>query len=566
MATSNFIDTATIWLHAGKGGDGAVTFHREKFVAAGGPDGGDGGRGGDIIFVADDNLSTLMDFRYKRKYTAPDGENGRAKRMSGADGDDLVIRVPRGTVLKEAETDLVVADLTGSEPVVVARGGRGGWGNSHFATPTRQIPKFAKPGLPGEDMHLKLELKVIADVGLIGFPNVGKSTLISIISAARPKIANYHFTTLTPVLGVVRVGPEQSFVCADIPGLIEGAAEGVGLGHDFLRHVERCRLLLHVVDVSGCEGRDPKADFEQINHELAGFSAELADRPQIVLGNKCDIASPEQVEEFKQYVEAKGLTFLPISAATRQGVDNLPALVYNRLKDLPPVKVYEAEYKRPDKNAQPTRPFTVERTGDHEFTVDAPWLERILAGTNVEDYESLQYFQTQLGDSGILDELVAQGVEEEDTIKIGEYEFDYLYYVVENMLFTQKSEVDIHEMSPLALAFVGDAVLELLVRARLVGTTRLQPNRLHTVATHYVSAHAQNLELDIIEPMLTDAEAAVLRRGKNASKATVAKHATVQEYRASTGCECLLGWLYLQGRNDRIEELFNAMWDGYKPE
>ena len=336
MATSNFIDTATIWLHAGKGGDGAVTFHREKFVAAGGPDGGDGGRGGDIIFVADDNLSTLMDFRYKRKYTAPDGENGRAKRMSGADGDDLVIRVPRGTVLKEAETDLVVADLTGSEPVVVARGGRGGWGNSHFATPTRQIPKFAKPGLPGEDMHLKLELKVIADVGLIGFPNVGKSTLISIISAARPKIANYHFTTLTPVLGVVRVGPEQSFVCADIPGLIEGAAEGVGLGHDFLRHVERCRLLLHVVDVSGCEGRDPKADFEQINHELAGFSAELADRPQIVLGNKCDIASPEQVEEFKQYVEAKGLTFLPISAATRQGVDNLPALVCPRSGSMRP--------------------------------------------------------------------------------------------------------------------------------------------------------------------------------------------------------------------------------------
>ncbi len=424
---SNFIDTATIWLHAGKGGDGAVTFHREKFVAAGGPDGGDGGRGGDIIFVADDNLSTLMDFRYKRKYTAADGENGRAKRQSGADADDLVIRVPRGTVLKEAETGLVVADLSGSEPVVVARGGRGGWGNSHFATPTRQIPKFAKPGLPGEDMHLQLELKVIADVGLIGFPNVGKSTLISIISAARPKIANYHFTTLTPVLGVVRVGPEQSFVCADIPGLIEGAAEGVGLGHDFLRHVERCRLLLHVVDVSGCEGRDPKADFEQINHELAGFSAELADRPQIVLGNKCDIATPEQVEEFKNYIEAKGLTFLPISAATRQGVDNLPALVYSRLKDLPPVKVYEAEYKRPDKSAMPTRPFTVTRTGDHEFTVDAPWLERILAGTNVEDYESLQYFQTQLGDSGILDELVAQGVEEEDTIKIGEYEFDYLY-------------------------------------------------------------------------------------------------------------------------------------------
>ena len=427
MATSNFIDTATIWLHAGKGGDGAVTFHREKYVAAGGPDGGDGGRGGDILFVADDNLSTLMDFRYKRKYTAPDGENGRAKRQSGADADDLIIRVPRGTVLKEAESGLVIADLSGSEPVVVARGGRGGWGNAHFATPTRQIPKFAKPGLPGEDLHVQLELKVIADVGLIGFPNVGKSTLISMLSAARPKIANYHFTTLTPVLGVVRVGPEQSFVCADIPGLIEGAAEGVGLGHDFLRHVERCRLLLHVVDVSGCEGRDPKADFAQINKELAGFSAELAERPQIVLGNKCDIAAPEQIEEFKAFIEGQGLMFLPISAATRQGIDGLPALVYNRLQDLPPIKVYEPEYKRPDKSALPTRPFTVTRTGEHEFTVDAPWLERILAGTNVEDYESLQYFQTQLGDSGILDKLVAEGVEEDDTIKIGEYEFDYLY-------------------------------------------------------------------------------------------------------------------------------------------
>ena len=427
MATSNFIDTATISVRAGKGGDGVVTFHREKFVAAGGPDGGDGGRGGDVIFVADDNLSTLMDFRYKRKYAAQDGENGRAKRQSGADGDDLVIRVPRGTVLKEADSGLVVADLSGSEPVVIAKGGRGGWGNSHFATPTRQIPKFAKPGLPGEEFQLKMELKVIADVGLIGFPNVGKSTLISMISAAKPKIANYHFTTLTPVLGVVRVGPEQSFVCADIPGLIEGAAEGVGLGHAFLRHVERCRLLLHVVDVSGCEGRDPKQDFEQINHELVGFSAELAQRPQIVLGNKCDIATEEQIADFKAYVEEKGYTFMPISAATRQGIDKLPAIVYSRLKELPPIKVYEAEYKRPDKSAEGQRPFTVTRMGEHDFAVDAPWLERILAGTNVEDYESLQYFQTQLGDSGILDELVAQGVEEEDTIHIGEYEFDYLY-------------------------------------------------------------------------------------------------------------------------------------------
>ena len=426
-AQTNFIDIATIWLHAGKGGDGAVSFHREKFVAAGGPDGGDGGRGGDIIFVADNHLSTLMDFRYKRKYVAPEGGKGGASLCHGKNAENLVIKVPLGTVIKDAESGLVIADLSDHTPVTIAKGGRGGYGNAHFATPTRQIPKFAKPGMPGEDLQVTLELKLIADVGLIGFPNVGKSTLISTISAAKPKIANYHFTTLVPTLGVVSVGEGASFVCADIPGLIEGASEGVGLGHDFLRHVERCRLLLHVVDVSGCEGRDPKADFEQINHELAGFSAELADRPQIVLGNKCDIATPEQVEEFKSYIEAQGLTFLPISAATRQGVDGLPALVYNRLKDLPPVKIYEAEYKRPDKNAQPTRPFTVERTGDHEFTVDAPWLERILAGTNVEDYESLQYFQTQLGDSGILDELVAQGVEEEDTIKIGEYEFDYLY-------------------------------------------------------------------------------------------------------------------------------------------
>ena len=426
MATSNFIDTATIWLHAGKGGDGAVTFHREKFVAAGGPDGGDGGRGGDIIFVADDNLSTLMDFRYKRKYTAADGENGRAKRQSGADADDLVIRVPRGTVLKEAETGLVVADLSGSEPVVVARGGRGGWGNSHFATPTRQIPKFAKPGLPGEDMHLQLELKVIADVGLIGFPNVGKSTLISIISAARPKIANYHFTTLTPVLGVVRVGPEQSFVCADIPGLIEGAAEGVGLGHDFLRHVERCRLLLHVVDVSGCEGRDPIDDFEKINEELVNFSAQLATRPQIVLGNKCDIATPEQVEAFKQYVEAKGLTFLPISAATKMGLKGLPGLVYDRLQQLPPVQVYEANYVAPVKTEGP-RSFEITQPEEGVFEIDAPWLERILEGSDVEDYESLQYFQRQLGDSGILDELVKRGVQENDTIRIGDFEFDYVF-------------------------------------------------------------------------------------------------------------------------------------------
>ena len=423
---SMFVDVAKITIKAGKGGDGAVSFHREKFVAAGGPDGGDGGRGGNVVFVADDNLSTLMDFRYKRKYVAEAGQNGGAARCTGKNAPDLVIRVPRGTLVKEANTGLVMADISGSELVVVAKGGRGGWGNTHFATPTRQIPKFAKPGLPGQEFEVRLELKLIADVGLIGFPNVGKSTLISVISAAKPKIANYHFTTLSPVLGVVRVGPEQSFVAADIPGLIEGASEGVGLGHDFLRHVERCRLLLHVVDVSGCEGRDPVEDFEKINAELENFSPELAARPQIVLGNKCDIATEEQIEAFRAYIESKGLTFLPISAAANQGLKTLPGIVWEKLQTLPPVQTFEAEYV-PQAVPVGERTYTIEKTGEHEFSIDAPWLERILAGSDVDDYESLQYFQRQLGDSGILNDLVAQGVQEDDTIKIGEYEFDYIF-------------------------------------------------------------------------------------------------------------------------------------------
>ena len=321
-------------------------------MAAGGPDGGDGGRGGDIIFVADDNLSTLMDFRYKRKYTAPDGENGRAKRMSGADGDDLVIRVPRGTVLKEAETDLVVADLTGSEPVVVAKAAR------RWATATSPPRPARSPSCQARSARRGYAPQARAE-GHCGrgpdrLPERRKSTLISIISAARPKIANYHFTTLTPVLGVVRVGPEQSFVCADIPGLIEGAAEGVGLGHDFLRHVERCRLLLHVVDVSGSECREPVEDFEKINEELAKFSPELARAPQIVVGNKCDLATEEQIESFRSYVEGKGLTFVPISAATMQGVRELPGLVYNRLKDIPPVPVFTPRVQ--EARAQGQRP------------------------------------------------------------------------------------------------------------------------------------------------------------------------------------------------------------------
>ena len=426
MGNGSFVDVAKIFIKAGKGGDGAVSFHREKFVAAGGPDGGDGGKGGDVLFLADDNLSTLMDFKYKRKYTAEPGANGGGKRCTGKNGEDLIIRVPRGTLVKEAKSGQLMADISGDKPVVVAKGGRGGWGNVHFASPTRQIPKFAKPGFPGEEFELQLELKLIADVGLIGFPNVGKSTLISTISAAKPKIANYHFTTLVPTLGVVSVGEGASFVCADIPGLIEGASEGIGLGHDFLRHVERCRLLLHVVDVSGSECREPVDDFEKINEELAKFSPELAKRPQIVVGNKCDLATEEQIEAFRTYVEGKGLTFVPISAATMQGVRELPGLVYNRLKDIPPVPVFTPEYKKPEPKAN-DRAFTIKRMEAHVWSVEAPWLEYILAGSNVDDYESLQYFQRQLGESGILDALVQKGVEENDTILIGEYQFDYIF-------------------------------------------------------------------------------------------------------------------------------------------
>ena len=422
-----FVDIAKIHLKAGDGGDGAVSFHREKYVAAGGPDGGDGGRGGNIIFKADSNLSTLADFRYKRKYTAQSGEKGGGGRCSGKKAPDLIISVPVGTLVKDAESGRIIADISDSEPVVIAKGGNGGWGNQHFATPTRQVPRFAKKGNPGEELDVTLELKLLADVGLIGFPNVGKSTLISVVSEAKPKIANYHFTTLTPVLGVVRMGAGSSFVMADIPGLIEGAGEGVGLGHEFLRHVERCRLLLHVVDVSGSEGRDPKDDFEKINTELANFSQELSARPQIVLGNKCDIASPEQIAEFRAFIEEKGLVFLPVSAATRQGLDKLPGVVYERLQQLPPVTVYEPEYVRPDPALKDPRAFEIARADDGAWDIDAPWLENILEGSDVSDYESLQYFQRQLMDSGVIDRLVEMGVQENDTIRIGEFEFDYVF-------------------------------------------------------------------------------------------------------------------------------------------
>lgn len=422
-----FADKVNISIKAGDGGNGAVSFHREKYVAAGGPDGGDGGKGSDIVFVADDSLSTLIDFRYKKKYIAPNGEPGGAKRCSGKSMEPTIIRVPRGTVVKDAKTGRIMADISGDEPVVIARGGKGGWGNMHFATPTRQIPRFSKPGFPGEKFEVTLELKLLADVGLVGFPNVGKSTLISVVSAAKPKIANYHFTTLTPVLGVVKRG-EKSFVMADIPGLIEGASEGAGLGHEFLRHVERCRLIIHVVDVSGVEGRDPIEDYEKINAELANFSEDLSKLPQIVAANKCDLADEEQIARFEEYIAGKGLKLFRISAATTEGTAELMDEACAELDKLPPVKRFEPtplSLEELEKMAEEKRSFSIENE-DGVFIVTADWLAPILYNCNMEDYESLQYFQRVLRQSGIIDELERMGIEEDDVVSIYDFEFNYV--------------------------------------------------------------------------------------------------------------------------------------------
>lgn len=425
-----FVDKAVIKIKAGDGGDGAVSFHREKYVAAGGPDGGDGGKGGDIVFAVDDSLSTLIDFRYKRKFVAERGQNGSAKNCTGRNAPDLIIKVPRGTVVRDAATGRVMADMSSDEPKVLARGGKGGKGNARFATPTRQIPKFSKPGFMGESFEVSLELKLLADVGLVGFPNVGKSTLISVVSAAKPKIANYHFTTLTPVLGVVKISEGHSFVMADIPGLIEGASEGVGLGHEFLRHVDRCRLIIHVVDVSGSEGRDPKEDFEIINRELKNFSEDLAKRPQIIAANKCDMATPEQIADFKAFAEKQGLPVFEISAATTQGTKELIDAAYRELEKLPPIKEYEVEPPAPaelDEQAGNGERFEITRGDDAVFYVTAPWLEHIMRTVDMDDYASLQYFQRVLRNSGIIDKLEEMGIEEGDTVNIFGFEFDFVF-------------------------------------------------------------------------------------------------------------------------------------------
>ena len=422
-----FVDTAKIHLKAGDGGDGAVSFHREKYVAAGGPDGGDGGRGGNIVFKADSNLSTLADFRYKRKYAAAAGERGGSGRCTGKSAADLVVSVPVGTLVKDAETGRIIADISNSEPVIIAKGGNGGWGNQHFATSTRQVPRFAKKGNPGEELDVTLELKLLADVGLIGFPNVGKSTLISVVSEAKPKIANYHFTTLTPVLGVVRMGEGSSFVMADIPGLIEGAGEGVGLGHEFLRHVERCRMLLHVIDVSGSEGRDPIDDFNKINKELAVFSSELESHPQIVVGNKCDLADEAEIKRVSDYFTEKGYKFFPVMAAIAEGTDELINCVAAELSKLPPIKRYEAEPKpAEDFTKDKKRSFSIRVCDGVCFVEDCPWIMDIMNTVDPDDYESLQYFERVLRSSGIIAALEKAGIKQGDTVSVYDIEFDYV--------------------------------------------------------------------------------------------------------------------------------------------
>ena len=421
-----FVDIAKIKIKAGDGGAGAVAFHREKYVAAGGPNGGDGGKGGDIVFVVDDNLATLADFRYKRKYAAKNGLPGGGDRKHGKNGEDLEIRVPRGTVIKEINSGAVMADMSKTERFVAAKGGKGGWGNQHFATPTRQVPRFAKPGIPGEEWEISLELKLLADVGLLGYPSVGKSSLISVVSQAKPKIGDYHFTTLVPNLGVVYMGEGNSFVIADIPGLIEGASEGIGLGHEFLKHVERCRLLVHIVDVSGHEGRDPKEDFAQINEELIKFNPELAQRPQIVAGNKIDMAEPGQIEEFKSWVEAQGYEYYSICAPISEGTNELMNAVWNKLQTLPPIKEYEVEEIPLESLIRKDEGIKITQPEEGFFVVEAGWFPRVLRGIDVEDYESLQYMQNVLEKSGVFEALRQRGIQEGDTVSIYDIEFEYV--------------------------------------------------------------------------------------------------------------------------------------------
>lgn len=422
-----FKDSARINVKAGNGGNGCVSFHREKYVAAGGPDGGDGGKGGDVIFEVDEGVNTLIDFKYKKNFKAQAGEDGGTSNCSGKSGEDLIIKVPLGTIIKDEDTGVVLVDMIKQgQSCVIAKGGKGGRGNQHFATPTRQIPNFAKSGDIGEEYSLILEMKVIADVGLIGFPNVGKSTILSMVSAAKPKIANYHFTTLIPNLGVVKIDQGKSFVIADIPGLIEGASEGVGLGHEFLRHVERTKLLVHVVDVSQIEGRNAIEDFETINKELLRYNELLASRPQIVAANKMDIpGTEEKYASFKAELENRGYKVFGISAATNKGLKELMYYVSNTLSTLPDtILTDENKDEEVVYTAKDEKPFEI-HIDNGVYVVEGNWLRKVLGSTNITNLESLQYFQRALKKKGVISALEEMGIQEGDTVRIYDTEFDY---------------------------------------------------------------------------------------------------------------------------------------------
>jgi len=422
-----FVDTAKIFIKSGDGGNGSISFRREKYIAFGGPDGGDGGDGGDIVLVADPNMTTLLDFTYKRKYLAERGGNGSGSKCFGKNGETLYIKVPMGTVVRDVETNKIMIDLAHpGDKYVAAKGGKGGRGNVRFTTSTRQAPDFAEPGMPGEERFISLELKVLADVGLLGFPNVGKSTLLSVVSKARPKIANYHFTTLKPNLGVVAMPGIQSFVMADIPGIIEGAAEGVGLGIQFLRHIERTRVLIHMVDISGVEGRDPFEDFVKINEELKKYSVKLWDRPQIIAANKSDMLFDDEVfEDFKKKVGELGYDrVMKISAATNQGVEELMKEAARLLSTIP---VTDIEISEEDKFVPEEKKFTYTiRKEDSVYVVEGSFVDRLLASVNINDPDALRYFHKVLKNKGILQELRDLGIEDGDMVRLNDFEFEYL--------------------------------------------------------------------------------------------------------------------------------------------